>query len=212
MGVERRRDLGDPVTERAPRELDALPREDAREAVQREMIEIFRDDDVREQPFAGERLLDRLRRRRRFDHALVTVRACVLGAHRLDHDETGGLVLELLGDRFADPGLRVAARALLVGVGHVDLDASARQVRGQWSPPRRASPLMPAHRRVPRVHLDRLGDRARLVGELLKRQLQLPRIHAFGFLAEQPLTEHVELMAERGVLALRLRQLVLQRG
>ena len=85
-------------------------------------------------------------------------------------------------------------------------------MRGQRPPARGPAPAMLAHGRLARVHLDRLGDRAGLVGELLEGELQLPRIDAFGFLAEQPLTEHVELMAQRRVLALRLRELVLQRG
>ena len=53
-----------------------------------------------------------------------------------------------------------------------------------------------------RIHLHRLADRSGLVGELLARELQLPRIHAFGFLAKQPLTQDVELMPQRGDLAL----------
>jgi hypothetical protein len=36
----------------------------------------------------------------------------------------------------------------------------------------------------------------RFVGELLQGELQLPRVDAFGFLAEHPLAEHVELMTE----------------
>jgi hypothetical protein len=41
---------------------------------------------------------------------------------------------------------------------------------------------MAADRGLPRVHLDRLGDRARLVGELLERELELPRITRSDFL------------------------------
>ena len=44
---------------------------------------------------------------------------------------------------------------------------------------------------------------ARFVGELLERELQLPRIDALGLLAKQALAQHVELMAQRRVLALR---------
>jgi hypothetical protein len=59
---------------------------------------------------------------------------------------------------------------------------------------------------------DRFGDRAGLVGELLEGELQLPRIDALGLLAEEPLTEDVELMLQRGVLALDGRELRLQAG
>jgi hypothetical protein len=49
-----------------------------------------------------------------------------------------------------------------------------------------------------------------LVGELLQCELQLPRIDASRFLTKQPLTQDVELMSQRGDLALRFRQLLLQ--
>ena len=167
------------------------------------MIDVLRDDHVREQAFAGERFLDRLRRRRRFHDALMAMRAGILGADRFDDHEARGLVLELRRDRFADARSCVAARARLVRLRHVDLDAAAWQMGRQRTPPRRSAAGMAADGRFPRIHLDRLGDRARLVGELLERELQLPRIHALGLLAKQPLTEHVELMPQRRVLALR---------
>jgi hypothetical protein len=68
------------------------------------------------------------------------------------------------------------------------------------------------HRRFARVHLDRLGDRAGLIRELLERELKLPRVNAFGLLAEEPLTEHIELMAQRRDFALRPRELLLEDG
>lgn len=57
--------------------------------------------------------------------------------------------------------------------------------------------------RLARVHLDGLGDGARLVRQLLERGLELPRIDTFRRLAEEALAEHVELMAQRQDFLLR---------
>jgi hypothetical protein len=59
---------------------------------------------------------------------------------------------------------------------------------------------------------DPKGPDTRLVRQLRKRESQLVRTHPFGFLAEEPLTEQIELMAERGVLALDSGEFVLERG
>ena len=71
---------------------------------------------------------------------------------------------------------------------------------------------MAAHWRLAGVHFHRLGDGPSLVLQLLQRELELPRVDAFGFLAKQPLTQDVELVPQRGDLALRFRQLLLKRG
>src|SRR6266852_6316694 len=71
---------------------------------------------------------------------------------------------------------------------------------------------MGADGRLARVHLDRLADRAGFIRELFERELELPRIDAFGGLAKQALTEHIELMAQRRVLALDSGELLLQGG
>ena len=209
---QRRRDLGHPATHRRARHIDPLPQEDAREPIQRQMIDILRDDHVREQPLARERLLDRLRRRGRFDDALVTLRARVLEAGRLDHAQARRDILQLLRNGFADPRLPVAARTDLVGVWHVDLDALAGQVRGQRVPAGWAASAARPAGPLARVHFDRLGDRAGLVGQLRKREAQLVGTDPFGFLPEESLTEDVQLMAQRRVFPLRPGQLVAQCG
>jgi hypothetical protein len=61
------------------------------------------------------------------------------------------------------------------------------------------------------IHFDRLGDRTGLVGELRKRQSQLIGTHLFRLLAEEPLAQDVQLMAQRRILALRACQLLAQR-
>jgi hypothetical protein len=180
--------------------------------MQGEMVNVFRHDDVREHAFARERFLDRLWWGGRFDHPRVAMGARILRADRFDHHEAGWLVLELFRYGLPDARLRLFTRTAFLCLRHVDLDPSARQVRWQRVPPRGASPFMGVHRRVARVHLDRLGHRARFVGELLERELELARVDAFGFLPKHPLTKHVELMPQRRVFPLDLRQLVVQRG
>ena len=71
---------------------------------------------------------------------------------------------------------------------------------------------MALHRRLARVHLERLSDGTGLIGQLLERELQLPRIDAVRSAPEQALTEHVQLMPQRRVLALGLGELILQGG
>lgn len=147
-----------------------------------------------------------------FDHALEAVGTGVLRADGFDDDETGRFVLEFFGDVLADAGPRVAARALLVGLGDIDLDALPWQMRGQRSATCRAPAGVAAHGRLARIHFHRLGDRATLVGELLERQLQLPRVDALGFLPKEALAENVELVRQRGDFALGFRELLLERG
>jgi len=211
-GRQRGRHVRDPATQGTARQIDALPREDAFEAVQGEVVHILRDDDMGEETFAGERFLHGLRRGRGFDDPRVTARTRIFRADRFDDDETRGFVFEFFGTVFADARPRLAARALLLRVGQVDLDPPPRQMRGQRPPPRGAAPRVASHRRLPRIHFHGFSDRSPFIAELFQGELELPRIDAFGLLPEQPLTQDVEFMAQRGNLALRLRQLVLQRG
>ena len=62
------------------------------------------------------------------------------------------------------------------------------------------------------IHLDGLGHRTRLVGQLRKREAQLIGTDAFGFLPEKPPTQDVELMLQCRVGPLRPCQLLAQRG
>jgi hypothetical protein len=141
----------------------------------------------------------------------VTLRTCVLETRRFDHHEAGRLVLQLLGDRLAHPHLRVSARAVLLGIRHIDVDPASRQMGRQRAAARRAPTLMAAHGRVTRIHLDRLGHGAGLVRQLLQRERQLLGIDLLRLLAKQPPAQDVELMAERHQFALRLRELFLKR-
>jgi hypothetical protein len=60
--------------------------------MQRQMVRILRDLHVREEAFASQRFLHGLRRRRRFDDALMAVRTRVLRADGFDHHEPRRLV------------------------------------------------------------------------------------------------------------------------
>src|SRR5207245_1593634 len=125
---------------------------------------------------------------------------------------TRRFVLELFGDVLPNARPGVATRAVFVGVGDVDLDAAPGQVRRQRPPSRRSAARMTADRRLARIHFHRFGDQSGLVGELLQRELELPRIDTVGFFSKEALTEDVELMPQRGDLALRGGQLLLKRG
>src|SRR5262249_19857504 len=165
-----------------------------------------------EQAFGGERFLDRTRRGGGFDDALVAVRAGVFRADRFDDHETRRFVFQLLGHVLADARPGVATRTLFLRIRHVDFDAASGQVGGQRAAPRRPSTRVPADWRLARTHFHRFGDGPAFVGELLQRELQLPRIDAFGFPAKEALTEDVELVPEGGDLTLGRRELLLQRG
>jgi len=53
-GRERSGDIRDPATQRRAREIEVLAVKDPLQAIERQMIELLRDDDVREQAFGGE--------------------------------------------------------------------------------------------------------------------------------------------------------------
>jgi hypothetical protein len=127
------------------------------------------------------------------------------------HAQTRRDILEFFGHGLADPGLAVAACTDLVRLRNVDFEALPRQGLRERPPARRrdATPA-PGARPFARIHLDRLGRGARLVGQLRKREPQLVGTHPFGFLAEEPLAQEVQLMVERRVLALDAREFVLQ--
>lgn len=128
-----------PATQGAARQVDALAQEAPFEPIQREVVDVLGDDHMGEQAFPRQRFLDRLRGRGRLDDPHVTVRAGVFEPRGFDDAQARRDILEFLGDRLADARLQVAARATLVGLGNVDLDAVARQRRSNgWRPLGRA--------------------------------------------------------------------------
>src|SRR5690242_6042921 len=106
----------------------------------------------------------------------MAARTGVLDARRLEDVQTGGYVFEFFRDGLANARLRLSARADLVGVGHVDFDAVARQRPGQRTPARRPSDAIThAARSLPRILFDRVGRSAGLIRQLRKGEPQLIR-------------------------------------
>lgn len=91
-----------------------------------------------EQPFPSEGFLQSLRWRWRFDDPVVTALARILEPGDFDDAETGRDILQFFRDGLANPSLDGAARAVLVRVGHVDLNPLPRQpvrhlpATGRW--------------------------------------------------------------------------------
>jgi hypothetical protein len=78
MGASAVATAADTFAQGCPREVNLLARKDLLQPVERQVIDVLRNDDVCEKPLAGERFLDRLRRHPRFHHASVAMRTCVL--------------------------------------------------------------------------------------------------------------------------------------
>ena len=165
------------------------------------MIEVLRRSTTcASSPSRRERFLDRLRRRGGFDDAVVAAAGTrTSGARSRSRAGSRGHILEFLGDRLADARLRVATRADLVRVRHIDLDALARQLRRQGPAPRRADGASAAGRAARPNPFRSARPPHRLVGQLRKGQPQLIGTDPFGFLPEETLTEDVELMAQRRI-------------
>jgi len=121
--------VGDPAAERGPREIQVLAIEDPFQAIERQMIDVLGDDDVREEACARERPLNRLRRRGRWGDAVMTVRTRVRRPHRFNHAEARRHIIEFLRHGFADACLQRPAGAPLLRIRHVDLNALPRQRR-----------------------------------------------------------------------------------
>src|SRR6266436_7112294 len=80
-----RRDLADPRSHDGAIEIDPFTRVDARLPIERLMIAIFADQDVRQKPGAGKAALDRQRRHRALHHALADH---VMTVEKLHADDT----------------------------------------------------------------------------------------------------------------------------
>ena len=104
---------GHPVAHRRARQLDAGPLEDPFEAIERQVIGIFADRDVSQQPRAGQALVDRLGEPLGDHDVGLAGLAGILGADVFEHDQGRGDVFELLADFLADAGPLGAA----VGAG-----------------------------------------------------------------------------------------------
>jgi hypothetical protein len=128
----------DPLAQSGTIQCHALPREDLDLAIQRGVIAIFADRDMRHQCFSGHAAIDRALRRRCLKHGALTSAATEAWAADQLHAQLRRHVIEHLRTVFADHMQRTAtARAgLLTGLDH-HLDPG--QMRGQRAPvaPRR---------------------------------------------------------------------------
>ena len=111
--LEQLGDDGHPVAHRRARQLDAGPLEDPLEAIERQVIGIFADRDVSQQPRAGQPLLDRLGEPLGDHDVGLAGLAGIFGADVFEHDQRRGDVFELLADFLTDAGPLGAA----VGAG-----------------------------------------------------------------------------------------------
>ena len=126
--LQRRRRRADPAGQGRGFQADALAGEDLGLAIERQMVVVLRDQDVRQQPRAGATAGDRVIRRWRRHHRVASPAGELL-ADVPDHLEAAGHVIEGLGRVLANPPQRAAAaRASWAGAMHHLL---ARQVLGQ---------------------------------------------------------------------------------
>lgn len=125
--------LADPVGERRPIQVHALARVDLGLAVERKMVGVFADQNMRDGRFGGDTAFNEARRRGRLHHDLLAASAGVFGPARDDHAELGRHDVEALGTILAhDVQHSLAAAAGLV----LDVDdlLDTRQVGRQGAP------------------------------------------------------------------------------
>ena len=116
--------------------MDPLAREALLHAVEREVVGVFADDDVGEQTWPGESLLDHRSVRavatRRYHDATLLARACVLDPRGLHAHERRRAIVELHARLLANPMHRIAATCTLSQcLGRMDFDTLDWQVSGQ---------------------------------------------------------------------------------
>jgi hypothetical protein len=131
--AQRLRRCAHPVHHRGLGDVDAVPQVDPVLTVQRQVVPVFRRDDLRQQPRTGESLGDHARwQLRRRDAVFFVMRTRELGSHGLPDEERRRLVLQLLGDLLADlPLLLAAAATPALFLWNFELDALTRKVLGQ---------------------------------------------------------------------------------
>ena len=131
--LKHRGDVGHPAAHGRAGQVDAVPAEDAFQAMQRQMIRVLAGADLGQQARPRQALVDDRHRHRRDGDMVMTLRAGVLETHVLPDEQAGRLVIELLADLLAE--LRTdfaAARAEPLGFGQRVLLATPRQVRRQF--------------------------------------------------------------------------------
>ena len=119
-----------PVAECATVEVETLPLEDPRLAVERKVVAELRDDDPRDQPFGRQPARDDMLRGMRLHDGLRAAATGVSRAPRHQHLELRRDYVEPLGYIFPDPGHLTAAAGAL-DAGGLDHALDPGQVRRQ---------------------------------------------------------------------------------
>ncbi len=189
-----------PAAHRAPRQLQAEPRHFVFESIKRHVLGIFADDQMRQQPRAGQALGDRLGRCFGDRDVLFAVLAGVLVSNVNEHFELRRFELELLALFAADSLARLSAtRTGFLGVGQVVLDLLARQIFGK----------LPSSAVASRVFLDDDSGffRRSLAGSLFRLRLsreqgQLAGIDLLAAWAEAIAEQPIEIRLQLSVVSL----------
>jgi hypothetical protein len=203
-------DDGHPAARGRARQFDAVPAEDAFESMQRQVIGVLAGDDLGQKAVSGQPLVDDGGRRRRGSDMVMTLRAGVLEANVLLHEQAGRLVVELLADLFAELLAHVAAAgAEPVRFGERVLNAASGQIGGD---------LLAAMARqlgFARVgggggillddsRLGRIGRRLRSALRHLGQKPRLIGIEAFGLGTIETTQEQIEPMLHAVAFVVRL--------
>ena len=131
-GAKHAGDVGHPIALGGASEIDAVPREDAFEAMQRQMVGVFASGDLGQKAGAGQSLVDDGDGDRSRGDMVMTLLAGVFEADVLADEKVGGLVIELLADLLAEFLTDdAAAGAESFGFRKREFDAKARQILGQ---------------------------------------------------------------------------------
>ena len=202
-------DVGHPAAHGGARQVDAVPAEDAFQAMQRQMVGVLAGDDLGQQAGAGQALVDDRDRHRRDGDMVMTLRAGVLEADVLPDEQAGRLVIELLADVLAELLADFAATGtepLRLGQACARLAARGRSLGSGLRPwPLRflASPAAsPACACSSAGGLSGAGVSA-AVGHL-GNEPRLVRIETFRLLAVQTAQQLIEAMTQAFTLVLRL--------
>jgi hypothetical protein len=126
----------DPVGQRRALQFHTLPGVDLRLTVEREVVSVLRDENMRQQTWSRQSALNGARWCRRL-HNPLAARAAQLGTHLADHLELGRHILQHLGNIFPEQPQRAPAtrtdtlgRFIPIGLpGQVDRKGTPRRFR-----------------------------------------------------------------------------------
>lgn len=178
--------------------------------VERRMIAIFGDEDLRQQPCGGQTALLQPWRQRRDDRSRVHIApAHILAPDEPEPQKARRFIVELLADFLSDAAPR----------GGVCLDRlRVEHLLNEWQmigPSGRAfvfSGSATGWRRLDRLRLTFGGFGRGILAAALQEQQQLSGIHLLALAAEEAADQRVDLLAQQRVLALQTLVLFAQLG